>query len=76
MAKEKKKRLMVEICPRLLKRWQNNKLLSINSMITKTEVNNVTNKLSIFCVGNHNCFCDNRVRKNPSITLVARGMEV
>jgi len=73
----KAKRFIVEICPRLLKRWHNNKIYNLSVSITKTDVNLVTNKLSIFCGSEkHNCFCDSRVKKNPYIIKVAEGKEI
>lgn len=73
----KDKNFLVEICPRLLNRWNKNKIFNEEVQITKREVNLVTNKLAIFCnKENHNCFCDSRVRKDPTISLVARGKEV
>lgn len=70
-----KKKLFIEICPNLLKDWKKNKIFNKEVQITKTEINSVSNKLSIFCNKNHNCFCDERVRKNPDITLVGEGKE-
>ena len=71
------KNFIVEICPNLLDDWKTNKIFSMDVIITKTDVNSVTNKLSIFCnKNNHNCFCDKRVVKNPNITKVVRGKEV
>ncbi len=73
----KGKHFVVEICPDLLKRWKENNLFHKQVMITKTDINRVSNKLVIFCnMGNHNCFVDKRVRKNPESTLVVRGTEV
>ena len=74
--KTKNKNFIIEICPRLLTKWYKNKIFNMNVQITKTDVNLVTNKLSIFCGQDHNCFCDRRVRKNPDITLVVRGKEI
>lgn len=73
----KGKHFVVEICPNLLKGWKKNKIFHKQVVITKTDINRVSNKLTIFCnIGGHNCFCDERVRKNPESTLVARGDEV
>ena len=69
------KKFIIEICPNLLKGWNKNKIFNKVVQITKTDINLVTNKLSIFCNQNHNCFCDNRVRKNPNITKVAEGKD-
>ena len=69
------KNIIVAICPNLLKDWNKNTIFNRKVEITKTDVNLVTNKLSIFCDKNHNCFCDSRVRKTPNITEVARGKE-
>ena len=65
MNKIKRKNFVIEICPNLLKRWNKNKLFNVDVQITKTDVNLVTDKLTIFCNKEHNCFCDKRVRKNP-----------
>ena len=72
----KQKNFIVEICPSLLNKWNKNKIFNKIVQITKTEVNLVTNKLSIFCNKNHNCFCDKRVVKNPNVTIVVGGKEV
>lgn len=71
-----KKNFLIEICPKLQKKWKANKIHNQDVQITKNEVNGVTNKLSIFCNKNHNCFCDKRVGKDPNHGLVVRGKEV
>lgn len=76
MKKKPKKNLLIEICPNLLKGWKNNKIFNKEVQITKTDINLVSNKLSIFCNENHNCFCDKRVIKNPHITKVSEGKEI
>jgi len=70
------KNLFIEICPNLLKDWKKNKIFNEEVQITKTSINKVSNKLTIFCNKNHNCFCDKRVVKNPKITKVGEGKEV
>lgn len=77
MSQAKPKNFLVEVCPNLLRMWNNNNLMFKDVYITKTDVNLVTNKLTIFCnKKNHNCFCDKRVRKNPTSILVVRGKEI
>lgn len=72
----KKKGFIVEICPNLLKDWNKNSIFNKTVQITKTNINLVTNKLSIFCdEDDHNCFCDERVMKNSNITKVFTGSE-
>lgn len=68
--------IIVEICPNLLKLWNKDKIFNKEVNITKTGVNLATSKLTIFCNRDHNCFCDERVRKNPGSVLVARGKEL
>ena len=76
MKQAKPKNFIVEICPNLLGMWNKNKIFHKNVIIIKTDVNLVTNKLTIFCNKNHNCFFDKRVRKDPASILVVRGKEL
>jgi len=72
----KNKNLFIEICPNLLKDWKKNNIFNEEVQITKTSINLVSNKLTIFCNKDHNCFCDKRVVKNPEITKVGEGKEI
>ena len=76
MKQAKPKNFIVEVCPNLLKLWNGNKIFYKFVNITKTDVNLVTNKLTIFCNKNHNCFLDKRFRKDPASILVVRGKEL
>ncbi len=71
-----RRNFLIEVCPRLLRRWHTDKIHNLDVQITKMEVNKATSKLSIFCGSEkHNCFCDSFVKKHPDRIVVAKGKD-